>query len=317
MKRALMIYSTLLVLALAGAYMSWTHDPETDIVKGVVLSALEATEWESILYETDSFQAILTRKKDGLGDYIWVATSRKVEGGEDKQAFVAGNTADQAVERLAPFVGSREITADDALLEEFGLKPARATLTIEGKGRKHQFEIGKEGYGHRDYYVRDVQSKRVYLVDGGAIRPLMRAEDRLPERRLVAAESWDIEQIALKTGDVSEVFEQRNREDRLASFWARAGSSERNVSAQAWIEKFLRVRSTRTAPQRPENLESVLKVSIKTAAGIADIELFRSAHGEGEKWYAESPLARGLVEIPMVIATDIVQDVATLREENP
>lgn len=315
MKRTLLAYSLILAVALGAAFLSWTHDPTTEVIKGVALSTLQANEWESILFETDSFRATLTRKKDTLGDFISVSTSRKTESGNDEQTFVAGDTASQAVERLAPFMGSRQIAADDALLEEFGLKPPRGTLTIEGRGRKHQFEVGKEGYGHRDYYVRDVQTGRVFLVDGGAIRPLTRAEDRLPERRLIGAESWDIEQIAVKTSDVSEVFEQRNREDRLASFWARAGSTERNVSAQAWIEKFLRMRSIRTAPQRPENLESVLRISIKTGAGVSDVELFRMTQDEVEKWYALSPIARGLVEIPMVIANDIVQDVGTLRED--
>lgn len=311
MKRTAIMYSILLVVALGAAWVSWTWEDDESRQTGVLLADLDEKSWQEIRYEEKDYRVVLTRKNDDAGEYVWVESLRETEGEESKSlSFTAGTSVEPVVSNLAPFMASREIEASDELLEEFGLKPAQAKLVLKGS-KTYEFEVGKEGYGHRDFYVRDVGTSKVYLVSGAALRPLVRAEERLPERRLVETESWDIEKIEI--GEPAKVFEHRNREDRTASFWARAGSEDRETSAQAWIDKFLRMRSTSSIAKAPEGLESALKVRVHAGKKVSDIELFRHA-GEKESWYAKSTLTRGLVELPMALASDLVQDLKTLEE---
>lgn len=314
MKRTAMIYGALLALSLLAAYWSWTHETDESASRGVVLSDLSPSDWEEIRYEEEGYSASLSREEDAIGEYIWVQTKREGKGElpAREEAFKAGTSADQALERLTPFRASRRIEADESLLEEFGLSPASATLTLSGRGRTHIFEVGKEGYGHRDFYVRDKKTSQVYLVDGGAIRPLTRAEDRLPERRLVDAEAWDIESLVVEFEGQTLGFEHRNREDRTASSWVRTGTQEKDMSAQAWIDKFLRMRSIRTVASEPEGLTTVLEIRVKTAKQETLVTIQKVGEGETEKWYARSEFTRGVVEIPMALASDLNQDLKTL-----
>lgn len=79
MQRSTIVYAVLFVVAMIGAYVSWTHEPATEADGGVVLIDAKPEQMASIRYETKELDATLEIKEDELGRYLWVTTERRVE----------------------------------------------------------------------------------------------------------------------------------------------------------------------------------------------------------------------------------------------
>lgn len=355
MNRTVVIYSSLLAVALVAAYLSWTHEPDERRAAGVVLLDIELDDIQTVSYSTgEDFEITLNPRKDDYGEYVWVAAERTEEprssaqtsphhghdhdesegvaNGEStpeddeaeppaqpvvtKTEFKAGTSLDRTMDTLAPFIALREIEESDADLERFGLDEPKASLSIKTRNEERTYDVGAEGYGHRNVYVRDRDSKKIYLVDGQALRALETGDSRLPERRLVAANPPDIDAVSVRSGGQQVRFEHRNRVDRQKAFWAREGASERDRSAAAWIGKLLRMRTLGYVPLDfdPDSLDERLAVDVEMADGRRSrVVIFEGYDEEGrEQWYGRSNLTRGIVKLPMALASDLSTDVATL-----
>lgn len=344
MNRTVAIYASLLTIALLGAYFSWTYEA-TDEEKGVVLFDVDQDELKSVNYKAgDDFEITLEPRGDAYGEYIW-AESTRIEKKKPPRnphdphapapplapdapketvtkSFKAGSSVDRTMTTLAPFRAIREIEKTGGRMKEFGLEDPEATLKIEGPSQTKTYHVGKAGYGHRNVYVRDSESGKVYLVDGRAIGALERGDDRLPERRLFDMNANDIEEAKINSGDESLTVVHKNRADRAKAYWSRAGSEEKDRAAAAWIRKLLRIRSTAYAPAdfNASGLETALTVEVKLADGkTSRIELMRGQDEDSrEQWYARSELTRGIVEVPLATASDLARDVNTvLTGEEP
>lgn len=341
MNRGVMIYAGLLVVALVGAYASWTHEAEEPRVRdGVVVVDIGEKDLTEVRYSARDFRVSLTRRTDGLGEYVWVESTREepvnkkpvnphapddghgpdeVDGPMHtvKMAFKAGTGADPVFGMLAPFVALRAVTASAEAMEDFGLKEPQGKLEIVARGKTHAFDVGAEGYGHRNTYVRDVGTGKVYLVDGAALRPLLRGDERLPERRLMESEMVDLDRVEVTSAGKTVVFEQRNKADAQNAFWAVPGSDEANLSARTWIEKFARMRSIGN-PESMGDAAEVLRLKAVSGKTVSEIVLYRSQKADGtQTWFGKSDFTRGLVELPMALASNLADDFLNLQSTTP
>ncbi len=328
MNRSVIILAVLLAAAMLGSYFSWTYEDAGKEEKGVVLLDIEPEDLQSLKYEEEDFKIEIVSKSDKLGDYYWAEAERKIKppkkpNGEDageattkKFAFKASQAAEDTFEDFAPFHAARQLeNVSDDNLKEFGLDNPQGTLTLGLKAGPRAFDVGKEGYGHRQYYLRDQETKAIYLFNGQPIRSLRRGDNRLPERRLVEAEMRDVVSFTAKSGEVNATFEQKNASDRAKAYWVEPGQTEKNVSAKTWIEKLMRTRATEYAGDdvKQDLLEVAATIEVKTEKDATTIELLRGQKPDGqEAWYGRSAFTRGLVALPPAIMGALVPDVVTL-----
>lgn len=337
MNRTVIIYASLLVVSLIGAYVSWTHEEDPRVKDGIVVLDISPDDLTEIKYSNEGFKVDITKKRDALGEYIWVDSVREEAINKPsanphapptppdpnakketiKSSFKAGTAIEPVMAALAPFVALRAIEATPEQLAEFGLKDPKGKLEIIARGKTHTFDVGEEGYGHRNTYIRDTQTNKIYIVDGAAVRPLVRGDERLPERRLVDAEMWKLDKVVISSGAQTATFVQNNKADQQAATWTVPGSQANNVSAKTWIEKFLRMRSIGN-PDSLGDAEQVLSVQLTADRVVTDITLYRAQKADGgEKWYARSAFTRGIVELPQALASNLADDFPTLVATKP
>lgn len=326
--RGVLVYAGLLVLALGGAYVAWTHEDERDLSESVVVLDAEADDITSITYETDRFTLTLVPKEDEFGTYLWGETKPKAEAADEEKektepempdphgappppkieaaAFKAGLAGDDMLEKLAPFTAKRELEGiTSEKLEELGLDDPDGVLTISRDGRESEtFEIGGNVYGGSNVYVREPGNGKVYVVDAKLVRSLEAGERGFSDRRLFGASLQDVEAIEVRVGESSATFEQRNPDDPSASYWSAAGSDEKSPVAGAWLDKVLRLHATQYVPasQEPKNLEEAYSFVVRPRSGEPTTVVLYRAWSEGDqggedRWFARSEHTRGLVEV--------------------
>jgi len=180
-------------------------------------------------------------------------------------------------------------------------------------------EVGGEAYGTRDRYVRDKESGRIYIVAADVLRPIEHAKTRLPDRDLLGAKQPELTQLAVETSDGSAQFEQQNRDDRKAAFWAAPGAEGADAVAEGWLDKFFRLRSRGyvQADETPTGLTSQFTVETTDEAGVsARLEVLTGNNEKGEEgWYARSQHTRELVKLDKMLASETREDLETVLGE--
>lgn len=340
MKRTLIIYASVLLVALVLAYRSWTHEGDVDLSKAIVVLPGEPEDLEGIDYSSDKVDVSLDVLEDAAGKYVWVTATPK-NTGENKddtkdpadphapkpepddgkaEQFKAGKPGDTIIEGMAPFLVKRQLEGvGDDQLEDLGLATPEATLTIRRKGREPKtYELGGNKYGGTNFYMRDPDDGKIYLVDGTLIRPLQSAKRTLPDRTLVGVPNNEIEKIEVRAGEATAAFEQHNPDDAEAVFWSTAGSEVKNSAAATWIDKTLAMRSSKYIPAdaEPEGLEEAFSFTAFTSdRKQVTVTVYRAWDDKGEEsWYARSDHTRALVQLHQSAASDANTDLATVLD---
>ena len=349
MRRQVITYGVLLVLALGGAYRVWTSPGEVDPGENVTVLAGDADELERVRYHSDKVDLVIEMRKDDLGRYGWVraestapaeaeaeAEAEGETGGQPDPAnphappkdeggvaeFKAGKSGAAVLDGLMPFRAKRQLEGitDDKLTElGLGEGEAEATLEIVRTGREPaSYEIGGNVYGGANVYVREVATGKVFVVDAKVIRPLQSGKQSLPDREIVGVESKLIAALAVSGGEATAEFEQNNPDDAEAVYWANAGSQTRNETAAAWIDKALRMRASGYVQPEdaPGQLEDVFSFRVSTTdKKTITVAVKRGYDDNGEDlWYAQSEHTRGLVKLQRALAAEVAADVAAVLD---
>ncbi len=341
MNRAVIVYASALLLALGGAYWTWTHEVDPDRAETVVVLPGEIDQLEQVTYESDKITLTILMKEDEVGRYAWVRAAPKA-GAEDAsqepvspeidpheeerpddgktEEFKAGSAGDQLLEQLAPFRAKRILDGiTDDKLAELGLEDPDGTLTIKRKGRDPvSYQVGGNVYGGANVYVRNPEDGKVYLVDSKVVRTLQSAKRTLPDRNLVGTATKDIRRIRVFTQEASATFEQRNPADPQATFWSVAGQDEANAAGAGWIDKALRLRSSRYVPdeEAPSGLEEAFGFEVEASDGkTTTVTVYRTWGTDGEdEWYARSGHTRALVQLRKALAAETMADLPSVLE---
>ena len=336
MNRSVLIYAGLLLVVLVGSYRAWTDEDAPDLSKSVMVLQGDADSLESIEYESDKLHLTLMQREDDLGSYIWVrAEPKNVEPPSEDEAnnphapppddgktveFKAGKKGETVVEGMAPFLAKRTLEGvGDDMLEEIGLAEPEAKLTIRRKGRDAKtYDLGKNVYGGSNVYLRDPSDGTIYLIDAKLIRPLQTGKRSLPDRLLFSGKNKEVESITVTSGEASATFFQYNPDDPDAQYWATQGESEGNATAQGWIDKTLRLRSSDyiSEEEQPSSVEEALRYSVKTADGkVVDVTVLRAPGEDGEdQWYAKSTHTRATVRLQRALAAEVAADLPSVLD---
>lgn len=335
MSRSVYVYAVLCIVAFVGAYLSWTHEPESSVASGVTIAPIAADALTQVVYENDEHSVVLEPREDDTGHYVWMTWEAREAGAKhegeqnhesvDKPTKVktarkqgagkAGEVAEDIVEKLAPIEAARKLETNATDMAQFGLKEPEATLTVHlATGDQYTLEVGHRTYGGRHYYVRERQSGDIYLLDSGRISPLD-APSRLEGRDLHGLQRRDIARVQLQYGAETVVLEQRHRSDRAASFWAMGGQDSASKVAETWLDKFFRLYATEYVSPPPEGLETAFAARLKPDGGkVVTVEVLRApgTDDEEDRFFAKSNFTRGVVELPKRSASNVVDDLSTL-----
>ena len=238
--------------------------------------------------------------------------------------FKGGDAVAKLLEKLAPLQAVRalgEVPQDK--LADLELEAPEAWIEITRKGKVRKLEVGGEAYGTRDFYVRDTETGKFYLVDADVFRPLKYARSRLPDRRLSDLEQADIASVVLQSPAGRVEMVHQNRQDKDAAYWASTADPEAPVELYAnWLDKALRLKglSYVQEDEAPEALEPAFEVSFVPEDGVPHtLRVFEQADPDGGEptWYASSEFTRGMVELHRVLASEAAQDVPDVIDAEP
>ncbi|MEC8425358.1 MAG: DUF4340 domain-containing protein, partial [Myxococcota bacterium] len=250
--RSAAIYGALLLGLMGASWFRWTSEPDVELDGQVVLLQGEEDGLEKIVWHAkDKDKAVIERRSDDYGSYLWVSYTKWVEEKpitpmepdlepapepdgdaepseedtpksyrEEHQVFKAGKAGGELLESLSPMLAIRKLDAvDQDKLESIGLIEPSDTLEITRKGRTTLLELGGEVYGTRDRYVRETGSGEIFLVDDEVLRPLKYARTRLPDRELWDVDRKDNARVSIAdAAGVSADFVQRNADDETKAY---------------------------------------------------------------------------------------------------
>jgi hypothetical protein len=353
--RSTVIYGALLLGLMGASWYRWTSEPEVELDGQVVLLQGEEDGLEKIVWHAkDKDKAVIERRSDDYGSYLWVSYTKWVEEKpvtpmdpdaapepeptaeagsesveddsvpptyrEEKQVFKAGEVGAELLASLSPMLAIRKLDAvDEAKLESIGLVDSTDSLEITRKGRTTILELGGEVYGTRDRYVRDQGSGEIFLVDDEVLRPLKYARTRLPDRQL-----WDLERKDIVRVSVADVagrsadFVQKNSDDETRSYWLPAAASdatEKDTQLDTWMDKALKMRGTRYAD--PDDLPADLKVAFTMMLETdagTSLSLTVEKDGAEGDFWASTPYTRGRVKLLRTATEALAGDVSTIIE---
>jgi hypothetical protein len=328
MTRSLVVYAVLLVGALGWAYQTWTHADELALAERVVILPGKPDQLTRVVYRSKALELTLELRTDALGRYAWARAVPLTEPGaepppppegqppppSEPEEFKMGKAGDPVLEGLAPFVAKRRLEGStDADLADLGLAEPAATLEIAREGKEpKRYELGGNVFGGANVYVRDPDDGAIYLVEAKLIRPLEGGARTLPDRDLTGIDERKVERVTLRVGDRQASFVQHNPDDLDAVYWSVAGKDDESPEAKAWVEKALRLRSSRYVPgsEVPTDLAHAFDVRVVSQDGkTVTVEVLRSFDDEGqEQYFARSEHTRGLVRLPRAAAAEASAD---------
>lgn len=331
MNRSLIVYGALLLGSLGWAYQTWTHADELELAEKVVILPGKAEQLTSVVYRGKDVELSIELREDERGRYAWghavpqapaEPPPTPADGSEpppppEPEEFKVGKAGDPVLEALAPFVAKRRLEGvTEADLEALGLSPepeATLEITREGKEPKY-FELGTQVFGGANVYVRDPGDGAIYLVEAKLLRPLQAGSRTLPDRDLTGIDERKVERVTLRVDDRQATFEQHNPDDVDARFWSVAGQAEASPEGAAWVDKALRLRSTRyvLGDAMPTDLAHAFDFVVEPEDGDpVTVEVLRSLSSDEdgqEQFYARSEHTRALVELPRAAAAEASAD---------
>ena len=339
--RPVIVYATLLVLSLIAAWMRWTAEPSGEGEDKVVLLAGEVEQLESIAWKGKDAEALLTRKTDDHGAYLWVSTTKWEERkappsppGEEpalqplpvvterierQDVFKASEKGDELLASFSPLHAIRRLEAVDATkLTEIGLDAPEETLVVTRKGKATTLVIGGEAYGTKDRYVRNEETKEVFLIDDQLLKSLEFAKTRLPDRDL-----WSLERPAIASARISDgsrtlEVAQKNPDDEAKATWARAGSEAADEQLATWMDRALKLKGTSyvdpQAEDGPKDLQPRFSLTLVPAGkGLPETLEVLQDGAEGD-YYGRSEHTRGLLKLLRAPTRETVEDVPALLQ---
>lgn len=325
--KGVIFHSLLAIVGLGLAYQTWTkEDAPVQADDEIEIFTCEASQLAKVTVETDQKVAVLEPKREGSETLYWISVTRKgTEAAPEAEAFVGSDKAKEYVDALAPLMAMRSLgQVQDKQLEEFELKEAKTTLTVECGGRSFALQIGGTTYGAGDRYAR-VAGGEVFIIKPKAVTDLENASSRLMQRDLFRFETKDIERLAISGFGAERTLQQRNRLDPRQASWVDATAPDRvNDLYGNWVQNRLeRLRVQNYLPIGAEpgsELDATagankvvtplltLTYSGGDGAELGKLELVR-VDAAAKTYYARTSVTRAWVTVPTSAAQKVEEEV--------
>lgn len=313
--RSVFISAGILSLSLGAAWFQWQREPTKIGVNEILILDGKAEDLSSFSWQTESATTKIQIKSDSFGEYLWVQydDQKNPEKPQHKE-FKAGEKANTLREELSPLIGIRKLE-DVADLDTIGLKTPTTTMILEKKGQKHEFLIGDEAYGTKDFYVQYKQTDEIFLIDDKKLRNLVNARTALLDRALWSEKPDQADSISIVFNEKTQELSHINKQDNAQAKWIFTADQERdNTQLETWLSKFFTLTVSRY-PLEDDDL-STLTPTFKLSATwenkpLQTLTLYQTEKG----WWGESEHTRGKVKITGKALDSLFEDLPTLLEE--
>ena len=182
MKREPLVYSVLLVAALALAFRSWTHEDRSEFVQGKIeLWQGQPDAIDSLEYFEPGHHLVLRRAGPEKARYLWAT--------EDTTDFrLDAGAAQRLLEALAAPRAELDLGAPDARARSaYGLDSSRTRLLVHFRNGSRELVLGTSTVDRSgDRYALERSSGHAYILPALQLPPLTDAAQLLVEHRLHA-----------------------------------------------------------------------------------------------------------------------------------
>jgi len=330
--RRLWLHLALLVLAAAVAYVYVRPTDEADrpLEPGEVeLWGGSPKDIKRITYEGERQTVTLEQVSDDHGEWY----RGKVEPVEEKPeepkpdagkpprkrppvepaTFASVKAMERIGKLLAPMRAKRaigEIAADRE--KAFGLDEPAGTLHVEIGPKKHSLVIGKKTPGSTSRYVRDLQTKNVYLIEADAVRDLEGGAARLSERSLHSWKQAEVEAVSIIDGEQTKDVIRSGTVGRR--FYADPASPDVNFEmAGNWLSKVGRLRPIKFVEKLPEGTVKVVRVEYRSKDDpLGFVEVHRHDTDAKDQFYVTSEHLRLHATVAKSMAEQVLDDLPSV-----
>jgi len=260
-------------------------------------------------------------EKDVKNDRRWwiktdVKPSGERTGGnvpESSSKFLASEKFTDYLTLLGKLPAQREIgLIPEGSLADFGFLNTSNWLRI--KNNKGEliggFQIGKQPYGARSFYVMRNADRKIFLIGADLIDDLLKPEARFFERNISRISMQNAKKIRIVMARNVKEFLRMAQDNRGVSQWADESAQGQAIPAVgAWLEKFFEVRAAAYADDELMGKLSRLSPAVEL--------LITDDKGRGEKFEIRSINLTGQTEF--YVTSDFLSwqvKVATARAEN-
>lgn len=279
-----------------------------------------------IAFEDDKKRVVLEKQSDKVG--LWylgkvepleAAAKPDPEGAAapktavEAATFASASVAKELVKSLSTLRAKRSFgPIGDERMKEFGFDKPEGTLRVTVAGKERALLVGAATAGSSTRYVRDLESRAVYVIDGSSMSDLKAGTARLAERNQHEWKWNEPDSITIAAGGKSKRVVRSGTEGRR--FWADANTADQNDETSGnWLSKLERLRPTTFLASLPAGATRVVRVDYRT--GSDDKGFFELHYRSGEK---ESPfvVVTENLRLPAVVTRQsvgqLVDDLATL-----
>ena len=312
--RSIAISAGILALSLTGAWVQWQTEPTKIGVNEILILDGKVEDLTSIVWQSENTTATVDSKTDSFGEYLWVEyEDRKNPEKAQTKVFKGGAKATRLREDLSPLIGIRKLD-DIEDFETIGLKESTTSMILEKKGQKHEFVIGNEAYGTKDFYVQYKKTGDVFLIDDKKLRNLVNARTALLDRNLWSAKPGEATAISIQWNDITQDFNHLNKQDTKEAKWIFSNQQERdNTQLETWLSKFSKLTISRYPVDRDEvnDLTPSFTVKISWDSGAPEtMILFQTDNG----WWAKSEHTRTKVKVTGKALNSLFEDLPALMQ---
>lgn len=305
----------LVVLLLVGAYLSWTRKDDTLTAEKVNINTLAAERVTELVWSTRTQTVAVSRKKSGDAEYVWF----DVKSGKTTKGWKGNKGAAALFEQFAPFVALRSLgtVLDSAQLTETKLERPDSKLIVRTSGEDKVYEVGGRTFGSRDWYLRAVGGKEVFVVASKVLQDLDFAESKYMQRDLSTLDKKDVSAVVIKAGPKEQKFLQQNKLSPTDAFWTRASAPDtKDESVANYLRKVEGLKALSYAePSVVEGATRVLDLtSFEDETPKETLTLYRGGEPGKERYYVVAPVTVVPVEVAKSVAEQLEQDLAGILD---
>jgi hypothetical protein len=258
----------------------------------------------------------------------WIKTDVKPSPGlasgnlpESSSKFLASEKFADYLVLLGKLPAQREIgLIPEGSLSDFGFSNANNWLRIKSnKGElMGAFQIGKQPYGARSFYVMRNADRKIFLIGADLIDDLLKPEARFFERDISRISLQSAKKVRIVMSGNVKVFSKMANDNLGTSQWADESMQGQVLPAVGlWLEKFFEVRAAAYADDelmgKLSRLSPAVELSITDDKGRGEKFEIRSINLTGQtEFYVTSDFLSWQVKVATARAENLVRDLSPI-----
>lgn len=230
-------------------------------------------------------------------------------------SFVSVSVAKKLAEKLARMRATRSIgVVGDDKLATFGFDKPQGTLRVTVGAKEHVLLVGATTPGTGKRYVRNVQTKEVYVVDGSPMRDMKSGAGRLSERSQHSWKNADVERATIIAGGNRRAVVRSGTAGRR--FWANPDATDKpEETVGNWLSKVQRLRPIKYRDSLPAGASLVVRVEYATSKDtLGFLEVHSFQEGAREAYAVKSEQLRMFAVVTSSVAKQVKSDLSSVVE---